>query len=348
MLDSVVSQTLKEIEILCINDGSTDHSRAVILQYQKKDPRIFLLEQTKKNAGAARNLGLAHARGTYVVFWDADDRFHKRALELMYWKMERTRADLCVCGANEFTDQGKIYETYGYLKDAMLPKNDPFHKFDLGNDLFRFTTNVPWNKMFRRSFLMQKELIFQEIQQTNDTAFVMLSLFLANRITYVKRTLIFYRINNPDSLTGLASETIFCPYESYRYTLVHLKKEPDFFAVEKGFQNKAVRGMIRALNTQTSFAAYERLYDFLKKEGLEKLGVLGLTKEDVEEPWIYENLQRFQMLSAEEFLLETSNDTRKKNQQLTASLRKIHKKLAVPLWIRQQVKKLYEKRRRKR
>ena len=74
-LDDVTNQTLRDIQIICVDDGSKDNSREIVKEYQKKDERIQLVEQENKNAGAARNHGMQYAKGKYVVFWDSDDLF---------------------------------------------------------------------------------------------------------------------------------------------------------------------------------------------------------------------------------------------------------------------------------
>ena len=340
MLDSVLGQSMQEIEIICVNDGSTDNSGEIIRSFMDRDSRIMLLEQPNINAGAARNQGLLHARGKYVVFWDADDQFHRRALELMCRKMQRTQADICVCGVCEFVQGGKMYEADGYLKTEFIPDKDPFNKFDLRDTIFNFGSNMVWNKMFRRKFLVSHQLRFQEIRQANDTAFVMKAMFAADRITYVDRYLAFYRVDNADSLTMKSSETVFCPYESYLYTLQELEKEPEFALVKKGFRNKAAMGMFRALNIQSSFNSYEVLYDFLQREGFERLGLTECRKEDMEEEWVCTDLERIRMMSAEEFLLCKANERRMDRDQLKYTLRRVRRRLSVLLKVNQKLKRI--------
>ncbi|MGN1166533.1 MAG: glycosyltransferase family 2 protein [Lachnospiraceae bacterium] len=340
MLETVVNQTLKNIEIICVNDGSTDCSAEVIKKFQKNDNRIIYLEQMNLNAGVARNRGLDFAKGKYVVFWDADDKFDKRALELLFEKAEAKKADICVCGVNEFTDEGKIYEADGYLRVDYIPGKDPFNKFDISEYFFDFASNVLWNKLYLRTFLIENDLRFQNIRQANDTAFVMLSLFFAEAITCVNKKLAFYRVNNPNSLTGRSSETVFCPYEAYLYTLQEIKKYPDFLVVQKSFRNKTVKGMFRALNIQTSFESYKELYDFLQKEGMEKLELLECKKEEMEEEWIYNDLEMMKTMSAGDFLISKANERRWDRDQLKYTLRRVRKKLALLLLINEKLKKI--------
>lgn len=194
--------------------------------------------------------------------------------------------------------------------------------------------------MFRRKFLVSHQLRFQEIRQANDTAFVMKAMFAADRITYVDRYLAFYRVDNADSLTMKSSETVFCPYESYLYTLQELEKEPEFALVKKGFRNKAAMGMFRALNIQSSFNSYEVLYDFLQREGFERLGLTECRKEDMEEEWVCTDLERIRMMSAEEFLLCKANERRMDRDQLKYTLRRVRRRLSVLLKVNQKLKRI--------
>lgn len=340
MLESVVSQTLTEIEIICMNDGSTDSSEDILKEFEKCDPRFQYINQPNLNAGVARNKGLAIAKGKYVVFWDADDKFDKHTLELMYQKSENKTADICVCGVNEFTSDGKVYEADGYLRTDLIPQKDPFNKYDLSEHFFDFASNVLWNKMYRREFLVEKNFQFQDIRQANDTAFVMLSLYQADAITCVKKRLAYYRVNNQNSLTGKSSETIFCPYESYLYTLNEMKTYEDFPLVQKSFRNKTAKGIFRALNIQTSFDSYVTLYDFLQKEGLKNLELTDCKREDMEEDWIYEDLEKMKTLPAGEFLLAKSNERRWDRDQLKYTLRRVRRRLAPLLWANEKLKKL--------
>lgn len=340
MMDSVETQTFRDIEILCVSDGSEDDSIKIIRERMKKDPRIQLIEQEKHNAGVARNKGLQQAVGKYVVFWDADDRFHKKALEEMYQKCEQVRADICVCEVCEFREDDKLYETGGYLQKDKLPEKDPFNKYDIPGDIFGFASNMLWNKMLRRAFIVENGITFQDIQQGNDTAFVMQAMYQAERITTVRKELAYYRMNNPESLTAQASETWKCPYESYRYTWERLKKQDDFALVEKSFRNKMIRGLFRSLNIQTSFTAYQELYDFLKEEGLRAVDLENVTEDMVEEPWMYADLMRMKTMTAGDFLLYKATERMNDRDQLKYTLRRVRRRLAFLLVLNEKIKRI--------
>ena len=92
-MDSVVGQTLKEIEIICVDDGSTDGSLDILREYAAEDNRIQIIEQKNAGAGAARNNGMRHATGKYLSFLDSDDFFEPRMLEKAYDLAEKDQAD---------------------------------------------------------------------------------------------------------------------------------------------------------------------------------------------------------------------------------------------------------------
>ena len=101
-LDTIVGQTLKEIEILCVDDGSTDDSVQILKEYEQKDHRIKVLSQKNAGAGAARNLGLRHASGKYLSFLDSDDFFEPDMLETAYEQAERYQAEMVVFRSNQY------------------------------------------------------------------------------------------------------------------------------------------------------------------------------------------------------------------------------------------------------
>lgn len=304
-LESVSGQTLKEIEIIFVDDGSKDGSQDLIREYMKKDSRIQLIEQKNSYAGIARNNGLKKATGEYVVFWDSDDRFALDALEKMYEQSVKKGADICICGANRFNNEtGKVSSMASYLRTDFIPEGkEVFDKFDVKTRIFNMATNVPWNKMYLRSFVEDNHLEYQGIRQANDTYFTLMALFLAEKITYVNEELISYRINNSSSLSGKASDTVFCAYDSYVYTWENLKEHKDFQYVKLSFQNRVVSGLLHALDIQSSFESFELLYNKIKFEGLEVFQITDIKKEDYHnELWI-DSIEKMQELSAGDFLL---------------------------------------------
>ena len=275
-LDSVLAQTLREIQIICVNDGSTDDTEQIVRQFMKQDSRVRLINQINQYAGVARNRGMQEAKGDYLVFWDADDVFEKDALESMYQKIRQEDADICVCDAVRFQDgSDRLSTEVRYLKEQYLPEKTPFSIQTLPAYIFNFTTDVPWNKMYRRAFIEQHGLVFEDRERANDHYFVLRAFALAKRITLVKKHLIRYRVSSGTSLTSGLSSSPLCTYEALLHAREDLEKEGWFKnpLVVQSFANRALSSLVYGMEKQSYGEAYVSIYETLKKEGFEKLFV---------------------------------------------------------------------------
>ena len=314
-LSDITGQTLREIEIICVDDGSTDNSCKIIEEWMEKDSRIQLIRQKNQYAGVARNNGLKQAHGKYVIFWDADDLFEHNALEVMYAQAEQENSDICICG------------------------KQTFNKFDVPDYIFNLTNNVPWNKLYLKEFITKNKLQYQAIKQANDTYFTIMALFLAERITYVKDVLIAYRVNNDESLSGKASDTVFCAYDSWLYAKEHIEKYPDFNLVRFSFLNRALSGFYHALNIQTTFESYEKLYRKLVEEGFHEFGLDECTEENIYAVWMYKDMQKMYETEPADFLVQKSITRRVNNENNNVRRKILREKNAV---LRENVQALKE------
>lgn len=269
-LNSVVNQTLKEIEIIAVDDGSTDKSLEILNQFQEHDSRIKILTQQNQFAGVARNNGIKNAAGKYLVFWDSDDFFELNALEILYNACEKTGADICLCGAYNYNSEtGKKAEDQTFLKKRFLPKERIFSKKTCPEYIFNIASNVPWQRMFRAEFIKQHNIEFQALPKANDTYFVMTATYFAEKITYTEKPLINYRTNNSLSITGTASKSPLCAYESYMAVYKMLKKEQPSDLVWQSFYNRLLSGLFRSVLLQTTEDGIKTVYNKIKEEGIE-------------------------------------------------------------------------------
>ncbi len=310
-LESVCNQTLREIEIICVDDGSTDNSREIIKDYALKDDRIRLAEQKNLYAGVARNNGLSQAKGDYVIFWDSDDFFHEKALEIMYDKITGDGADICICDAYKYyTEFDRSLCSDEFVKYGILPENTPFSKKDIPDKIFNIGANVPWNKMFRTDFIRKNGLEFQNLRQANDTYFVLMAFFLAERITYVRNRLVHYRCDTEGSITSGKVDIPPCAFEAYYYLKNELEKRDDYSAENrKSFINRAARGMLRILHLPSSQSEYETVREFLIGEGFERLGLL-CSEEMYDVKWVYEDISSVLSRTPTEHILYKFSEAR--------------------------------------
>jgi glycosyltransferase involved in cell wall biosynthesis len=199
----VLAQSLADIELLCVDDASTDGTAAAVAAMAKEDPRLQLLRREKKGgAGAARNTALDRASGEYVFFFDADDKLEPVFLENAVKKMERHAADILVFDFfRENTQSGEKTLCSG-LNRQLLPAAEPFCRTDVPNRILTLAIPTPWNKLFRLRFLHQKSLRFQEINSTNDVFFSAVSMIEAERIAYLPQPFVTYRTHQSASITS--------------------------------------------------------------------------------------------------------------------------------------------------
>ena len=180
--------------------------------------------------------------------------------------------------------------------------------------IFNLTNNVPWNKLYLREFILKNKLEYQAIKQANDTYFTIMALFLAERITYVKDVLIAYRVNNQESLSGKASDTVFCAYDSWLYTKNRIEKYEDFNLVRFSFLNRALSGFYHALNIQTTFESYEKFYRMLIEEGFKMFGLDTCEEENIYVPWMYKDMKKMYEMEPADFLVQKSITRRVNNE----------------------------------
>lgn len=267
-LDSVVNQTLKEIEIICVDDGSADKSLDILEEFAKTDSRIRIIRQQNQFAGAARNNGMREANGKYFAFWDADDYFELNALELLYKKSEKENADICLCAAYTFNDGEKqrvVDETI--LKKRFLPQDKVFSVETYPEYIFNIAARAPWNKIVKAAFLRENNIEFQNLKNANDTYFSMICMYYAKRITYVTAPLINYRINNSESITGKASSNPECGYLSYAAVYDEIKKKGISDKALQSFYSRLYNGLIRSIMIQGENNSMQAAYDKVKHEG---------------------------------------------------------------------------------
>ena len=131
-IECLICQTLKEIEIICVDDGSTDRSLEILEEYSKRDDRIKILHQRNLYAGVARNNGLKQANGEFVIFLDSDDLFERGLLEKTYKQGKKVNADIVLFGGECFNvDNGEHKERPDFLRKEYIGDKSVFSRKDI-------------------------------------------------------------------------------------------------------------------------------------------------------------------------------------------------------------------------
>ena len=266
-LDSVVNQTLKEIEIICVDDGSTDSSLEILKEYAAKDKRITVIKQENLHAGVARNAGLAVAKGEYIHFLDSDDWVELTMLEKTFKRITKDNADICVFIADCYNNDTKEYKPmpWGFV-EKYIPSHELFSRDDIKEHIFNFCQSWPWNKLIKHSFINQNKLYFQSLTRTNDLLFIFMALSLANKIVTEKNCLLHYRTG---ITTNLQSNNTKTPLDWY-YACLALKEQLTKLGLyekfEQSFVNCVMGGSQYNYNSIVNNDIKEKLRQTIKNE----------------------------------------------------------------------------------
>lgn len=199
-LTSIAQQTLRDLEVIMVDDGSTDGSAAIAASFAARDPRFRLLQQENQGQGPARNLGVRHAAGNYLAFLDADDLVPRYAYTLLVESLEATGSDLAAGGVRRFSS-GLIYPTIVHTAAyrATIPRTDAARLPALLQDC------TVWNKVYRRSFWDSAELEFWSDRYEDIP--VCIRAYVSAKSVDIRREIVYYwRARESGQLSRLQKE----------------------------------------------------------------------------------------------------------------------------------------------
>ena len=254
-------------EVVCIDDGSTDSSGAILDDYARRDSRIRVLRQDRRGAGAARNAGLDVARGDGLWFVDADDRIDGSALlpALHEAAASANPPDVILFNADELDARTQWLTPVPLRIKLAETRADPRWLASCGT--------APWNKIFRRAFVERHELRFQEIARANDAAFVATALCLARTIRVVPTVGYVYQINAGGSLQQTNARSPLCFYDAVTEIAARLKAHDVFAANETAFKVLALRMIVGNVFSLRSPETFAQVCAFLRTRG-DEFGLL--------------------------------------------------------------------------
>ncbi|MBQ6223088.1 MAG: glycosyltransferase [Solobacterium sp.] len=216
-LDSVLSQTYDQIEILTVDDGSTDTSLSILHSYARKDKRIKILRKTNGGLSDARNYGMKYAKGEYWFFPDSDDLIEKTAVEDLYEAIRSTNSDIAVCDMTYFYEDGHTSVSSGGNFTCTSIQEDP--------SLITIN-NSACNKLYKASLF--EDLQFPFGRYYEDLATVPILLYKAQKVVKVNKALYHYR-QRSGSIAHTANKKIFDIYDAiddiYAYVQSHGREE---------------------------------------------------------------------------------------------------------------------------
>lgn len=273
-LDSIINQTLKEIEIICIDDGSTDNSISILNKLAQKDNRIKIILQENQGPSAARNAGIDIANGEYLVFIDSDDWMEFDAFEKLVDDLEKTNADFVACGTNV------IYEK----PDPILAPNDAYYLRIIKRGLRPVSENIftslnvsCCNKMHRKSIIDKYNLRYKNGLFNEDALFFWQYLSLSKTIYFEPEKLYNYLRRNGSIMTKTFNKSFG------KRVLDHLKVGELFYehlqrhnlfkkynAVFWRCYDQCCQYSLQYSDENTKFEARKMIHEFLKNKKIPK------------------------------------------------------------------------------
>lgn len=187
-MDSLVNQTLDDIEIIVINDGSTDKSLKILKSYEKKYPdKVKIIEQKNSGISVARNNGIKLASGKYIGFVDSDDYVELDMFEKLYDKIKKSNSDIVVCNYKKYYEDLNEFEYVDVIKN--IKGNNLYSDISIINNI----DYAPWNKLFRRELF--DNIKFPKNVKYEDLSTILKTFMIATKISVVNKSLYLYRIN---------------------------------------------------------------------------------------------------------------------------------------------------------
>ena len=229
-MESVLGQTLKEIEIICVNDGSSDGSPGILKEYARRDKRVILIDQENRGYGYAMNRGIERASGEYIGIVEPDDYVSLSMYEELYQKAKEYSLDLVKADFYRFKRDrsGSMQLYYNHLSPDIRDYHKVFNS-STDPDTLRYIMNT-WSGIYRREFIVQNHIRHNETPGASfqDNGFFFQTFIYARRGMILDRPYYMNRRDNPDSSIN-SPEKVYCINVEYDYIRKLLLKDSEIW-----------------------------------------------------------------------------------------------------------------------
>jgi len=238
-VDSLIQQTYKDIEIILVNDGSTDSSLSICREYQKIDSRISVIDKENGGASSARNAGIKAANGEYIMFADSDDYAGENWIEELVVVQKQNEDLFVICDINWEDIDGTVYSQHNDIRYGKYELKEYYEVIE--NKLF----NQPYNKIYKKSIIDKNGILFIEsFKIGEDINFNLDYLEHSRGIFIVDKRLYFYLENREDSLCHKYYEDLF---EINLFTYKHNLYLFSAFAIDNNLINRLELGFVESV-----------------------------------------------------------------------------------------------------
>lgn len=310
-LDSVLSQTMGDFELVCVDDGSTDGTWAILEERARRDGRVALLRQENAGPGVARNAGLERARGRYVYCLDADDYLERDMLAQCAKALDETQADMALVAFRTYNQRvGRTYPAEWSMRNGDVFPSYPGGSFtwETAPDLFFETVqNVPWNKMVRRSLLEERGIRFQNLRLTEDLMYSLPAAVGAKGIVRIAQPLVVHREfagTNAMADKGRHPLDFLDAFDALR---AWLQGEGVYGPLRSAYREWLLDAVYYNLPTYRDFDGFAAAYERLTADGLRAFDLAEADAACIRDHRYRALLEALRLGSRERFLLACAN-----------------------------------------
>lgn len=320
-LDSIVNQSYRDIEFIFVDDGSL----AILKEYEAADKRVTVLHQENRGAGAARNYGMSVAGGKYLLFLDCDDFFETSMVEKMHSRAEADNTDVLVCRSDLFDcATGERSDASWSVRREYLPPQEVFASTDIRKNFFEVFVWWPWDKLYRKKFLDEVNLRFQELSSTNDLFFVCATVLMAKRISVLDEVLVHHRTGDKNSISNSRDKSWDNFLSALEALETFLRNKGLYDSFRRDFINYVLNFSLWHMDTLTG-DSYCCLYDALRNTWFKKFGVASQNKEFWYNSNSYNRMHEIMEKDLTHDLLDKINELKRNYAGLTAENEKLTK-----------------------
>ena len=270
-LDSIVNQTLKDIEIICIDDCSSDNSLNILEEYAKNDQRFVIIKQeTNQGQGVARNIGIEKARGEYIGFVDPDDWIELDMYKEMYEDAAKNDTDITICDFTRYNEASGKNSLSKFLRradaDYQIQYLTEYNSED--KEFFKDTLLVlpmaVWHKIYRTDFVRKHSIKFLDIHYLEDVIFNLDAFLHTDKISYVNKIFYNYRIRQNSTMrknidmTDMTYEIFDCVFDILNRENIYTELEHNFkffiiFTLNRVGRNKPYMYRLKLYNKSKKY-----------------------------------------------------------------------------------------------
>lgn len=290
-VSSAQSQTIDDIEIICVDDGSTDDTLGILEHIASQDSRIRIIIQANGGEGPARDAGLDAAGGDWLYFLDADDIMYPTLLEESIACGEREQSDIVIFKTTLLDDKTGEQRPCPWAFKREWIADDTFNPREYPKHIFDSFQNWVHNKIFRGDFVREHDLHMQHVHRTADLLFTCRALAEASHITLLDRPLYLYRMNNSQSAMNTSDQYPLDFYQGFVALKQSLVAHGTWELYHDSFVNWALEGIAVNLRLSHNYEAYHTITETIVREGFQELDIINFAPGQAYLPHYYEQLR---------------------------------------------------------